>query len=118
MSENKIYCHPASVDSIPSSAGKEDHVSMGSVSALKLRRVVDNVRNCLAIEVMTAAAGLDQRKPLTPSKGVRAALAKVREKVAPMTEDRALYKDIAAVASMLADGSLVAAAARDVGVLA
>jgi len=118
VSENKIYCHPASVDSIPSSAGKEDHVSMGSVSALKLRRVVDNVRNCLAIEVMTAAAGLDQRKPLTPSKGVRAALARVREQVAPMTEDRALYKDIAAVASMLVDGSLVAAAARDVGALA
>jgi len=118
VSENKIYCHPASVDSIPSSAGKEDHVSMGSVSALKLRRVVDNVRNCLAIEVMTAAAGLDQRKPLTPSKGVRAVLAKVREQVAPMTEDRVLYKDIAAVASMLVDGTLVAAAARDVGALA
>ena len=118
VSENKIYCHPASVDSIPSSAGKEDHVSMGSVSALKLRHVVNNVRNCLAIEVMTASAGLDQRKPLTPSRGVRAALAKVRERVAPMTEDRALYKDIAEIAGMLADGTLVAAAAREAGALA
>src|SRR5260221_8674946 len=57
VSENKVLCHPASVDSIPSSAGKEDHVSMGSISALKLRTVVANVRSALAIEIMTAAAG-------------------------------------------------------------
>jgi histidine ammonia-lyase len=61
VSENKVLCHPASVDSIPSSAGKEDHVSMGSVSARKLQQVVTNVRHALAIEIMTAAAGLDQR---------------------------------------------------------
>src|SRR6202034_4137710 len=98
VSENKILCHPASVDSIPSSAGKEDHVSMGSVSARKLLQVVTNVKHSLAIEIMTAAAGIDQRKPLHPSKGVAAAQATVREKVAPMTEDRPLYRDIEAVA--------------------
>jgi histidine ammonia-lyase len=118
VSENKILCHPASVDSIPSSAGKEDHVSMGSVSALKLRQVITNVRHALAIEIMTAAAGLDQRKPLTPSKGVRAALAKIRTCIAPMTEDRPLYKDIEAAAALVADRSLVASVEASVGALA
>lgn len=107
VSENKVLCHPASVDSIPSSAGKEDHVSMGSVSAKKLRDVVKNVGSCLAIEIMTAAAGLDQRKPLAPSPGVAAALEVVRTKVAPMTGDRALSKDIEAVSSLVASRALV-----------
>ena len=73
VSENKVLAHPASVDSIPSSAGKEDHVSMGSVSARKLQQIIINVRHSLAIEILTAAAGLDQRAPLAPSKGVAAA---------------------------------------------
>jgi histidine ammonia-lyase len=117
VSENKVLCHPASVDSIPSSAGKEDHVSMGSVSARKLRQVVDNVLQSLAIEIMTAAAGLDQRAPLAPSKGVAAAHAAVRSKVKPLTEDRPLYLDIASVAGMVSDGSLVQAAEARVGAL-
>jgi histidine ammonia-lyase len=118
VSENKVLCHPASVDSIPSSAGKEDHVSMGSVSARKLQQVVANVRHALAIEILTAAAGLDQRAPLTPSKGVAAAHAAVRARVAPLTEDRPLYRDIATVAEMIAAGTLVAAAQDRVGRLA
>jgi histidine ammonia-lyase len=117
VSENKILCHPASVDSIPSSAGKEDHVSMGSVSAKKLRDIVTNVRACLAIEIMTAAAGLDQRAPLRPSRGVAAALAAVRERVAPMTGDRPLYKDIAATSELVSSHALVAAVERTVGAL-
>ena len=115
VSENKILCHPASVDSIPSSAGKEDHVSMGSISAKKLRDVVVNVRACLAIEIMTAAAGLDQRAPLKPSKGVQAALAAVRKHVAPMTGDRPLYMDIGAVTALVADSTLVGAVETSVG---
>jgi histidine ammonia-lyase len=91
---------------------------MGSVSAKKLRDVVKNVRMCLAIEVMTAAAGLDQRKPLRPARGVEAALAKVREKVAPMTGDRPLYSDIDAVATLLATNELTAAATKVIGPLA
>src|SRR5580704_9216514 len=110
VSENKVLCHPASVDSIPSSAGKEDHVSMGSVSARKLQQVVANVKQSLAIEILTAAAGLDQRAPLAPSRGVAAAHAAVRKRVAPLTEDRPLYKDISAVATMIAEGALVDAA--------
>jgi histidine ammonia-lyase len=118
VSENKVLAHPASVDSIPSSAGKEDHVSMGSVSAKKLRDVVANVRACLAIEVMTAAAGLDQRRPLRPSRGVEAALAAVRDRVAPMTGDRPLYPDIEATAALLESRALVASVERAVGPLA
>ncbi len=117
VSENKVLCHPASVDSIPSSAGKEDHVSMGSISARKLRDVVANVRHALAIEMMTASAGLDQRKPLTPSRGVRAAHEKIRELVPPLTEDRPLYKDIAAVSALIGSGELSRTVEAAVGTL-
>src|SRR5262249_24821288 len=71
VSENKVLCHPASVDSIASSAGREDHVSMGSISAKKLAQVIANVQASLAIELLTAAQGIDQRRPLSPSTGVR-----------------------------------------------
>ncbi|MBX3227137.1 MAG: histidine ammonia-lyase [Labilithrix sp.] len=118
VSENKVLAHPASVDSIPSSAGKEDHVSMGSVSAKKLRDVVRNVRACLAIELMTAAAGLDQRAPLRPAKGVEAALTTVRTKIAPMTGDRPLYGDIEAATQLIATGELITSVTKTVGPLA
>jgi histidine ammonia-lyase len=118
VSENKVLCHPASVDSIPSSAGKEDHVSMGSISALKLMKVVDNVANGLAIEVLAAAAGLDQRLPLEPSSGVRAAHAFIRGRIAKLTDDRPLYQDIAWVSSVIRDGSLLHAVEAEVGALA
>jgi histidine ammonia-lyase len=108
VSENKVLCHPASVDSIPSSAGREDHVSMGSISAKKLAEVVVNVRHCLAIELMVAAAGVDQRAPLRPSTGVSAALACLREHVRPMDGDRVLYTDIEAIAALLEEGTLLA----------
>jgi histidine ammonia-lyase len=117
VSENKVLCHPASVDSIPSSAGREDHVSMGSVSARKLAQVVDNVRSSLAIEVLTACAGVDQRRPLEPSRGVHAAYAHVRTTVAELLEDRPLYLDIAKVDAMVRDGSLRGAVESAVGPL-
>jgi histidine ammonia-lyase len=117
VSENKVLCHPASVDSIPSSAGKEDHVSMGSVSARKLQQVVANTRNALAIEVMTAAAGLDQRAPLAPSAGVAAAQAAVRAEVPAFVEDRPLYLDIARISELIARGALVQSVENRVGKL-
>jgi len=107
VSENKILSHPASVDSIPSSAGKEDHVSMGSVSARKLTQVVENVWQCIAIETLCAAFGLDQRKPLSPGKGVAAAYEAIREVVPPLTGDRPLYKDIHLVGSYMRSGELL-----------
>ncbi len=107
VSENKVLCHPSSVDSIPSSAGREDHVSMGSIGARKLRQVVENVSHSLAIEILVAAAGLDQRLPLRPGQGVQAAHAAVRQVVAPLAEDRPLYRDIAAVRRLIDAGELV-----------
>jgi histidine ammonia-lyase len=107
VSENKVLAHPASVDSIPSSAGREDHVSMGSVSARKLGQVIANVRMSLAIEILTASAGLDQRHPLEPGVGVRAAHGAVRAVVPPMTHDRPLYRDIAEVVRLLESGVIL-----------
>jgi histidine ammonia-lyase len=117
VSENKILCHPASVDSIPSSAGKEDHVSMGSISARKLGQVIDNVRRCLAIEILTAAQGLEQRLPLTGGSGVEAARQLVREHVPALTGDRPLYEDIERIAELIRGGALVGATTAKVGAL-
>jgi histidine ammonia-lyase len=118
VSENKVYCHPASVDSIPSSAGKEDHVSMGSISARKLRNVVENTRRCLAIEVMVAATGVDHRAPLKPSAGVQAALSCVRSKVPTLGKDRVLYMDIEAIEALVGEAKLSLAVESAVGKLA
>jgi histidine ammonia-lyase len=115
VSENKILAHPASVDSIPASAGKEDHVSMGSISARKLTEVVRHVRDVLAIEAMVSAQGLDLRLPLLPGTGVRAAHAAVRAHVPTLTEDRPLHLDMTACARLIDDGSLASAAAKSVG---
>src|SRR5690242_1486207 len=117
VSENKVLCHPASVDSIPSSAGREDHVSMGSISARKLAMVVENVKSSLAIEVLTASQGVDQRLPLQPSLGVRAAHAAVRRVVPALGEDRPLYRDIEAVGRLVASGDLIRAVEEAVGAL-
>ena len=117
VSENKILCHPASVDSIPSSAGKEDHVSMGSISARKARDVATHVRQVLAIEALVAAQGLDLRAPLQAGVGVRAAHRALRERVPTLTEDRPLYEDIETVTALLLSGALVSAAEGVVGTL-
>ena len=72
LNECKVLAHPASVDSVPTSGGKEDHVSMGMNAALKMRQIVENVEQVLAIELLCAAQGLDYRKPLKPGKQIRA----------------------------------------------
>src|SRR6516225_3041076 len=84
VAESRVLSHPASVDSIPSSAGREDHVSMGMTAALKARQVVEFTRTCLAVEVLVAAQALDFRKPLRAGRGVAAAHAAVRQVVPPM----------------------------------
>jgi histidine ammonia-lyase len=115
VSENKVLAHPASVDSIPSSAGKEDHVSMGSISAKKLLQILENTKNCLAIEVLTAGVGLDQRSPLHPSRGVAAALGALREVVPPLVDDRPLYLDIQQVAQLIDHGQLLERCSEAIG---
>jgi len=117
VSENKILSHPASVDSIPSSAGKEDHVSMGSIAARKLESIVKNVRAALAIELLTASQGIEQRRPLSAGTGVEAAHAAIRASVPALDDDRPLYADIAKVSALIESGQLLAAVARGIGEL-
>jgi histidine ammonia-lyase len=114
VSENKILAHPASVDSIPSSAGREDHVSMGVHAADKLERIVDNVRNVLAIEILCAAQGVDLRRPARPGPALAEALALVRARVPPLDADRPVHADIATVRALVDSGELEAAARRHV----
>jgi histidine ammonia-lyase len=104
LNESKVLAHPASVDSVPTSGGKEDHVSMGMTSALKLKRIVENAELVLAIELMSAAQGLEYRAPLKPARQVARARVKVRELVARMDEDRVLSGDIEALAEAVRSG--------------
>jgi histidine ammonia-lyase len=108
VSENKVLAHPASVDSIPSSAGREDHVSMGATAALKLATIGDHVRDVLAIELLCAAQGLDLRRPLRTTAKLEAVHAVIRSRVPAMMVDRPLSPDIAAVRGLIDDGSLLA----------
>ncbi|MEM9493709.1 MAG: aromatic amino acid lyase, partial [Myxococcota bacterium] len=109
VSENKILAHPAAVDSIPTSANREDHVSMGALAALKLRQVVDHTRTVLAIELLCAAQALELRRPLRPGRTLRAALACLRERVSPMRVDRPIAPDIAAVRALIDSDALLGA---------
>jgi histidine ammonia-lyase len=103
-SECKVLAHPASVDTIPTDGSKEDVVPMAMGAAWKLRRVVQNVRHVLAIELMCAAQGLDYRAPLRPGKGAARGHALVRKVVAPLQQDRVLAPDIAALADAIEHG--------------
>jgi len=104
VSENKVLAHPASVDSIPSSANREDHVSMGMTSALKARQVVENVRWVLALEALCAAAGIDQRGPRRPGRGVRVAHHLIRQAIPPLDGDRPVGPDADRLQRMLRPG--------------
>jgi histidine ammonia-lyase len=117
VSEMKRLASPASVDSIPSSAMQEDHVSMGWNAARKLRRSVDGLTRVIAIEVLTAARALDLREPPAPAAGTGAARDAVRERVPAAGEDRFLSPEIEAVVAMVADGSLVAGVEHAIGEL-
>jgi histidine ammonia-lyase len=118
VSQNKVLCHPASVDSIPTCLGQEDHVSMGSIGALKLLEVLDNVEKVLAIEALSAAQALDYRRPLAPGRGVAAAHACLREVVAHKEADAYFGDDIERAVSLLRGGELVRRAEAVVGSLA
>ncbi|RKH41195.1 histidine ammonia-lyase [Corallococcus sp. AB050B] len=106
VAESRILSHPASVDSIPSSAGREDHVSMGMTAALKGRQVSEFARSCLAIELLVAAQALDFRQPVKPGKGVLAAYELIRAKVPHMDRDRELHHDISAVTALVDSGAI------------
>lgn len=118
VSENKVLCHPASVDSIPTSAGQEDHVSMGNAAALTCWQVLANSERALAIELLAAAQGVEFLAPLEPGQGGRAAHAYVRSVSPTVLEDRSLATDIELVAEAIRGGELVAAVEDAVGALA
>jgi histidine ammonia-lyase len=101
VSENKILAHPASVDSIPTSGNKEDHVSMGMTAALKLRSVIDNLEIVLAGEILAACQAMEFRKPLEPGEGTRKAYALVRQTIAPLENDRQISPDIQTVRRLI-----------------
>ncbi len=110
VSENKVLAHPASVDSIPTSANQEDHVSMGSISARHARAVLGHVETILAIELLVAAQALDLRvggpDGAAPGSGVAEALARVRERVRHLDGDREPGPDLAMATAMVHDGAL------------
>lgn len=108
VSEDKVLAHPASVDSIPSSANQEDHVSMGTIAARKARDIMENARRVLAMELMCACQAIDLRGDNGMGKGTEAAYKTVRNLVTTMKEDRPLYEDINKCESCIIDGSLVA----------
>jgi histidine ammonia-lyase len=117
VSELKRLAAPASVDSIPSSAMQEDHVSMGWSAARKLRRVVDGLTRVLAVEVLTAARAIDLRAPLTPATGTGAVVAALRERVAGPGPDRILSVEIEAAVDLVRSGALITAAEAAIGPL-
>ncbi len=117
VSENKILAHPASVDSIPSSLGQEDHVSMGAIAATKLLEVVNNAETVVAIELMSAAQALDFIHPLRAGRGIEAAHAEVRRHIAFAEADRLFHNDIQTSLELVRSGTLLAAAEAECGPL-
>ncbi|HEX9108805.1 MAG TPA: aromatic amino acid lyase, partial [Longimicrobiales bacterium] len=107
VNELRLRAMPASTDSIPTDADKEDHVSMGMASALKARQAVQLLQQVLALELLTAAQALEFLKPLHPGRGVLAAYTRVRQLVEPLREDRSLTPDIEVLAAMVRDGLFV-----------
>jgi histidine ammonia-lyase len=106
VSENKVLAHPASVDSITTSGNKEDYVSMGMTAANKLKRIVENTRNVLAIEAMAVAQAIDFLAPLKTSKRGQAAHAAIRSVCPTVDKDRVMYKDFARLAELIASGKV------------
>lgn len=105
VSENKTLCHPASVDSIPSSANQEDHVSMGSIAARKLRTVIQNVTRTLAVEYLCAAQALEYGEGRLGT-GTEAAYQLIREQIPPLTDDRVGHTDVEKAAELIQSGRL------------
>ena len=117
VSESKTLCHPASVDSIPTSAGQEDHVSMGNAAGLKAWQVLANSERVLAIELLAGAQAIEFLAPLEPGVGARAARAWVRSLSPRLHEDRPLSGEIEQVAAAIRDGSALEALTAEVGEL-
>lgn len=117
VSENKVLSHPACVDSIPTSANKEDHVSMGTISARKCREIVNNTENVIAIELLCGAQAVDFFKDMKPGEGTLAAYNVIRKAVSNLKADRVLSNDIEAVKKLMRNGEILKAVEEKVGKL-
>jgi len=118
VSENKVFAHPASVDSIPTSAGQEDHVSMGNAAGLKALRVLENAEHTLAIELLAGAQAIEFLAPLRPGEGVSAVHDFVRTLSERLSEDRSLSADIERVADAVRSRAVLVAVEREIGAVA
>jgi histidine ammonia-lyase len=116
-SENKIYAHPASVDTVPTSANQEDHVSMGVTAARKARTILENTEQVLAIELVCAAQAREFHHDLRAGSGAEAAHAALRRHVAALTVDRYLHTDLLEARDLVASGELVRAVEAQAGAL-
>ena len=116
-SQNKVLAHPASADSIPTSANQEDYVPMGMAAALKAQAAVDNAAHVVALEYLAAAQGLEFLKPLKAGVGPRAAAARIRKEIPPLEEDRPMAREVERVLAWMRSGELLAAAERAAGPL-
>jgi histidine ammonia-lyase len=117
VSENKVLAHPASVDSMPTSAEKEDHVSMGTIAARKFSNIVKNAQNVVAMEFLAGTQALDMIAPLKPTAGVMAAYQKIREHVPFAKEDRIFAKDVEKIRGLILNGEIVKAVENKIGTL-
>jgi histidine ammonia-lyase len=115
VSESKSLAHPASVDSITSSAGQEDHVSMGMTSARHARAVIANAEIVVALELLAAAQALDLRRGLEPGEGSRAARDAIRDRVPFLERDRELRIDVGAAAELARGGAILQRVEASVG---
>ncbi len=117
VSENKVLAHPASVDSIPTSANQEDHNSMGSIAAQKCYKILQNLENVLAIELLVSAQALEFLKPLKPGIGTSVAYKEIRKVVEPLKNDRIIYDDLQKVLSLIKNDTLLNAVEKKVNLL-
>lgn len=117
VSENKVMGHPASVDSIPTSANKEDHVSMGTIAALKAARILRNAEYVISIEFLCAAQGLEYRGDQKPGVGVEEAYQAFRRVITPLQEDRLFYKDLEKARKLLQSRKILEAVESKVGAI-
>ena len=117
VSENKVLAHPSSVDSIPTSANKEDHVSMGTIAARKCREVLKNAEYVVSIELLCAAQAMDLFTNLKAGMGTMEAYRKIREHISHLEEDRILSQDINAMCRLLHEGRIREAVEEKIGLL-
>lgn len=117
VSENKVLAHPASVDSIPTSLDKEDHVSMGATSAVKSEKIITNTKNVLAMEFLAASQGLGFLEPLKPGKGVEAAYKLIRQHIPFAQKDRIFSDDIHVIAELIDNEAILNEVQKSIGIL-